>query len=355
MARRSRGLDVGWRDSRAACVANRHGRASRVTHAFRALEGCRAPSLPPAVTSSTQSRKAACASAPLFMARSVSRAETMAWRSSAAVKPRAQAAWLLQRQSGILRAAATPRGLPRSARARAHTSSRRRVVHMASRAWGDTDSIRPSKSRHLRTSRAANASTNSQGFTSAVRATSPMISCSFTASVPRCASAIFLSSLSRWTVFSPTRSTSARAAPSVSVTPWPTAMARTVFGSSLRLSGAQSMTAVLPWAATALYRRVFFASFSATRASTVDSLGDDRYDTRASASAFFSLSAPRTSTRRTGLANGTVLQAATTSPPRAVSPLNSSALNDRSPSAARRARRRFITVSRLSASSPTIR
>ena len=56
-----------------------------------------------------------------------------------------------------------------------------------------------------------------------------------------------------------------------------------------------------------------------------------------------------------GLANGTVLQAATTSPPRAVSPLNSSALNDRSPSAERRARRRFITASRLSASSPTMR
>ena len=36
------------------------------------------------------------------------------------------------------------------------------------------------------------------------------------------------------------------------------------------------MTAVLPWAATALYRRVFLASFSATSASTVEPFGAPR-------------------------------------------------------------------------------
>ncbi len=123
-------------------------------------------------------------------------------------------------------------------------------------------------------SRAENASTNSHGFTSAVRLTSAITSCSVTGSVPRWASATLETSLSRRTVSSPTSSTSLAAAPSVKATPWPTAMERTILGSSWRFGGVQSMTAVLPTFATALYRRVFFASFSASRASTVVGLGE---------------------------------------------------------------------------------
>ena len=42
----------------------------------------------------------------------------------------------------------------------------------------------------------------------------------------------------------------------------------------MRFGGAQSMTAVLPTFATALYSRVFFASFSASSASTVVGFGE---------------------------------------------------------------------------------
>ena len=74
-------------------------------------------------------------------------------------------------------------------------------------------------------------------------------------------------------MFSPTSSTRAEAAPSVSVMPWVQAMARTRLGSSQLLGGAQSMTALGPAAASALYSLVFLASFSASQASTVVALG----------------------------------------------------------------------------------
>ena len=155
-------------------------------------------------------------------------------------------------------------------------SSRSRVVHMASNACGETLSMRPRHQRAFGALRAEKASTNSHGFTSAVRATISSTSCSLTGSLPRCATALFFSSLSGATVLSPTWATSARAAPSVMVNPCVTAMERTVRGSSLRLMGEQSITALFPCLATALYRRVFLASFVATSASTVVGEGSPR-------------------------------------------------------------------------------
>src|SRR3712207_7090660 len=65
-------------------------------------------------------------------------------------------------------------------------------------------------------------------------------------------------------------------------------------------------------------------------------------------------STPRTSTRRTALAKGTVLQADTTSAPSA-DDSKTSKLKSRSPDFSTRVRRRSRTRSRFSSSSPTIR
>ena len=152
-------------------------------------------------------------------------------------------------------------------------SSRSRVVHRAMSTWGEVLSILDLRARHFPRFRSAKAAVKSHGFTSEVRATSARTSRSPTPSPVPWARAIFFSSLSRCTVFSPTSSTRAEAAPSVSVMPWVQAMARTRLGSSQLLGGAQSMTALGPAAARALYSRVFRASFSASQASTVVALG----------------------------------------------------------------------------------
>ena len=82
------------------------------------------------------------------------------------------------------------------------------------------------------------------------------------------------------------------------VTPLLKAKSRTWAGRSFLLLGAQSMTAFFPTFATALYRRVFFASLVASRHRIVVSLGAARYDTTASLVALGILSASRTITRR---------------------------------------------------------
>ncbi len=156
-----------------------------------------APLPPLPVTFTTHSRNAASGSAPLFIACSVSRAVISACRNSCGVYFRAHAAWFFTRQSGCLSAAAIPRPCPRAAILCAHMSSRMRVTHMGSSAWGDTDFMRCRSSRHFAVSRAANAFVNSQGLTSAVRLTSDRTSCSPTAAVPEWARATFLISASR--------------------------------------------------------------------------------------------------------------------------------------------------------------
>ena len=203
--------------------------------------------------------------------------------------------------------------------------------------------------------RLANASTNSHGLISAVRETSDKTSFSFTGSVPLWERESFLSSASRATVFVPTKSISVAAAPCVSVIPWPTAIDRTALPRSLRAKGAQSIIALLPNAETALYSRVFFATFCPSNARTVVSHGSFKYAIRSSESAFLSLSTSLTSTRRTSLAKGSVLAAVITSSPVHVRPEKVSELKDISPIFDKRANKRFITVSRLSSSSPAMR
>ena len=120
------------------------------------------------------------------MARSASRAATRAARSCAESEPARPGRMVrCTRQSGILSAAAAPRGLPRSASARARTARAGIVVHTWPAACcGDTESMRPRYSRHC-AHRAPRNVDNSHGLTSAVRLTMATISCSFTASVPR--------------------------------------------------------------------------------------------------------------------------------------------------------------------------
>ena len=107
----------------------------------------------PVQTEMTQSMNAASGSAPLFMARSASRAVMIARRSSSREKRRARVLCpftchaCFGRALGFaifaysVSADASALGLPRSARTFAHVISRSRVVHIAMSAWGEVDSI----------------------------------------------------------------------------------------------------------------------------------------------------------------------------------------------------------------------
>ena len=151
-----------------------------------------------------------------------------------------------------------------------------RPVPDAMSACGEAEGIAARQAKQRLALRADSASSRSHGLASFVRLTSADTSCSFTASAPRCASAIFSSSAFRRTVSSPASSTKSRAAPSVSVMPCDTAIERTRRGSSLRFGDEQSMVAAAPKAATALPRRVAFDSFSPSSRSTVEGQGAPR-------------------------------------------------------------------------------
>jgi len=152
--------------------------------------------------------------------------------------------------------------------------------------------------------------------------------------------AILVSSPSRWMVDSPMSEMSSSAAGRVMLTPLLWANCCTCCGSSRAPSGLQSMTAFLSTLAIALYRRVFFASFSAMSARTVVSLGLSRYETMASCAAFLRRSADWMTTRRFSLMNGIVLQAAVSSSGASDPPSSTSLLKSRSPSFAMRSLRR---------------
>ena len=201
-----------------------------------------------------QSKNTPSASAPLFIARSQSRALERAARSSAADHKRAAAATFFAFQSGILSCFAKGPGplCPRAASAWHVSISRNELTQKPISAYAE---VSPSFARtrtHSATFRCVNGVVKSHGFACEVRVTSADTSSGPTGWAPVCASAIFFNSASRCTVSSPTSSTKSFAAESVMAMPCDVAMARTWDGNSYALRGAQSMTALGPTAAAAL-------------------------------------------------------------------------------------------------------